>query len=99
MKSRIRKNWKVRVEYLQFKISRAGLYKVKTENVEDLIVKKSMLKTKHVFQSPLRIENIVASIKKTIPISKKLYGIIFLVLGVNMSAWRITLGINPKLFG
>jgi hypothetical protein len=96
MESRIRKNWKVWAEYLQFKISREGLYKVKI--VEDLIVEKSMLKTKHIFQSPLRIENIAASIKKTIPISKKFYGIIFLVLGVNMSAWRITLGINPKLF-
>jgi hypothetical protein len=99
MKPRFRKNWKMGVEYLQFKISNSGLYNVEIENAEDLIVKKSMLKTKQIFQSRLPIENIEVSIKETIPIGKKLFGIIFLVLGVNMSAWGIMLGINPDLFG
>lgn len=99
MKPRFSKNWKIGVEYLQFNISHPGLYKVEIENAEDLVVKKSMLKTKQVFQSPLPVENIEISIRETIPISKKLLGIIFLVLSVNMSAWGIMLGINPELFG
>lgn len=99
LKPRFRKNRKMGVEYLQFKISHVGLYKVEIENAEDLVVKKSMLKTKQVFQSPLSVEKIEISIKETIPISKKLFGIIFLVLGVNMSAWGIMLEVNPELFG
>lgn len=96
---RFPKNWKMGVDYLQFKISNYGIYKVEIENAKDLIVKKSMLKAKQIFQSPLPVENIEISIKETIPIGKKLFGIVFLVLGVNMSAWGIMLGINPELFG
>lgn len=98
IKPKFRKNWKMGVEYLQFNISNYGLYKVEIGNPEDLIVKKSMLKIKRMFQSPLPIENIEILIKETVPISKKLFGIIFLVLGVNLSAWGIMLGINPDLF-
>ncbi|SFU65406.1 hypothetical protein SAMN05216480_111123 [Pustulibacterium marinum] len=99
MRPRFRKNGKIGVEYLQFKISDSGLYKVEIENPEDLIVKKSIVKTKQFFQAPLAVENIEISIGETIPISKKLFGIIFLVLGVNISVWGIILGINPQLFG
>ncbi len=99
IKTRFRKNWKIGVEFLQFKISNTGFYKVEIKNPEDLIVKKSMLKIKQIFQSPLPVENIEILIKETIPTRKKLFGIIFLVLGVNLSTWGILLGISPDIFG
>ncbi len=99
MKPRFRKNWKIGVEILNFKVSNSGHFKVQIENAEDLIVKKSMLITERFFQSSLSIRNIEVMIKETIPVSKRLFGIIFLVVGVNMSAWGVMLGFNPELFG
>ncbi len=58
-----------------------------------------MLTAKQIFQTPLSIENITVSIQETITIGKKIFGIIFLVLGINASFWGIMLGINPNLFG
>lgn len=97
IKPRFRKNWKMGVEYLQFKINNIGNYKIEIQNPEKLIVKKSMLKTKQIFQSNQLMENIEILIKETIPVKKKLFGILFLVLGVNMSAWGIMLTLNPSL--
>jgi hypothetical protein len=99
MKPRFHKKWKTGVEYFSLKIENCGIYKVEISNPEDLIVKQSINKSQHVFQSPLPIENIEISIKETVTISKQLFGIIFLTLGVNMSIWGIMLGINPELFG
>jgi hypothetical protein len=58
-----------------------------------------MLKTMQLVESKEPIENLRVLIKETIPIRRKLLGIIFLILGANMSAWGITLSINPNLFG
>jgi len=99
IKPRFRRNCKIGIEYRQFSISDSGIYKVEIENVKDLIVKKSMLKTKQIFQSPLPIKNIEVLIKETIPISKKLLGIVFFILGLNMFFWGIILGVTPELFG
>ena len=98
MKPRFRKDWKIGVEYLNFRIKIPGEYKLELINPESLTAKKSMLKAKQLLKSPIPATNLEGMIKKTIPISKKLFGIIFLVLGVNMSAWGIMLGINPNLF-
>lgn len=99
MKPRFRKNWKMGVEYFQFKISKNGWYKIEIKNPKDLVVKQSTLKIKQVFQYPVPTESLEVLIKETIPNSKKLFGILLLVLGVNISAWGIMLGINPHLFG
>ncbi len=94
-----RKNMKMGVEFFHFTISQSGGYILHLENQEDLIVKTSMIKIKQLFQSPQLTENLQVLIKETIPVGKRIMGIIFLVLGVNMTAWGIMLGIYPNLFG
>ena len=99
IKPRFRKKGKIGVEYLQFKILHSGRYQIELKNIDNLIVKKSRLTAQQIFQSPLSFENIEISIKETITIGKKIFGIIFLVLGINASFWGIALSIYPNLFG
>ena len=96
---RFHKKQKMGIEYLNFSISMIGVYKIKIEKPENLIVKQTMLRTIIPFQSSSPIENIQLLIKETVPISQKILGIIFLIVGLNLSTWGIMLGINPGLFG
>ena len=99
LKFRFRKKWKVGIEHLHFRIIEAGRYKIEIQLPEKLTVKESMLTTKQPFQSSQPIENIEVLIKGIVPLGKKILGIVFLVLGVNLSVWGILLSIIPKLFG
>jgi len=83
LKPKFRVGWKIGIEYQNFRIRKSGQYKLELGNPNSLKGNSS---------------NLEGMIKKTIPVSKKIFGIIFLVLGMNMSAWGIMLGINPNLF-
>ena len=50
-------------------------------------------------QANKSIHNIEVLIKESVTVSKKIFGILFLVFGVNISFWGIILAINPNPFG
>ena len=99
LKPRFRKNWKIGIEYLHFKITESGNYIIKLENQNSFVAKKSMLKINSPFQQNKPSNNLKIIIKEAITPSKKLLSILFLVLGVNISFWGILLTINPNAFG
>ncbi len=83
LKPKFRVGWKIGIEYQNFKIRKPGKHKLVLGDPNFLRGNSS---------------NLEGMIKKTVTVTKKLFGIIFLVLGMNMSAWGIMLGINPNLF-
>ena len=99
IKPRVLKNNKIGIEYLQFNISNSGVYKIKIKNPEGLIVKESILKFGLIFKSNPPVKNIEILIKETTPIIKQFFGIIFLVLGLNLFMWSVILAINLDRFG
>jgi len=85
LKWRFRKNWKMFVEYRQFEIDDIGNYKIEIQN--------------HKGQSNQPMRNNQIIITESVKMLKRFLGIIFLVLGVNISFWGIILTINPTPFG
>ena len=97
IKAIIMKNWRIGVEYLHFKISDSGIYIVEIDGVKDLVIKGSILKIKQLYQRSIPSKYIEVSIRETIPPTKQLFGIIFFVLGANITAWGIILGLNLNI--
>ncbi|KKN91414.1 hypothetical protein LCGC14_0217470 [marine sediment metagenome] len=95
LKWRFRKNREIGVEYLHFEIENIGEYHIEIQNPENLTVKKS----RSILQSDKPIQSVEILIKESVSVAKKLFGVIFLVLGVNISFWGIMLAINPNPFG
>ncbi len=95
LKWRFFKNWNIGVEYLHFKIENIGDYHIEIQNPENLMVEKST----SFFQLGKPIQSVEILIKESVSTAKKLFGVIFLVLGVNISFWGIMLAINPNPFG
>lgn len=97
IKYKFRKNRKLGVEYAQFRTDEIGEFMIKLQNVQHLIIKPSILGSKRSFQQKLPTDLILVLIKESISTSKKLFSIIFVVLGANMAIWGFILTFMPEL--
>jgi len=97
MKYRFRKNWKLGVEFSQFKVNEPGKYLIVIQNIQSLIIKPSMLRSKRFFQKKLSTEFIEVLIKESTSTSKKILSIVFLIVGGNMTLWGFVLTFMPEM--
>ena len=97
IKPRFTHNWKLGVEFSQFRIDKIGKYTIKIQNAENLIVKPSMIFSIRYFQKELSTDSIQILIKESISTTKKFLSIIFLILGLNMAIWGFILSFIPEI--
>ena len=86
---RFRRNGTIGLEYWYFNIEKDGIYNLNFVNINDLIIKDSMLISKRIFQKNRRAEDLKILLKESISIRSRLLAIICLVIGINALLWGI----------
>lgn len=86
------------VEFLSFVISETGEYQIEFENINDLSVKDSMLKSKSIFQKKKPIESINVLIKESFSSYFFILNLLSLVFGVLSLIWSLIFFFNPELY-
>ena len=84
-------------EFYQFEVLHTGIHKIIIKNIEDLVVKESMLVSKRLFQKKLPIEKIGIIVKETLSSANFIVILLMVVLGINIAVWGIILAFNPHL--
>ena len=92
------KDFRRGIEFMQFKITAPGKYQLKLEKVDKLEFKASPLFIAGLLSSNLEGKQLEILIRKTLPVVKKIFGTILLVLGVNMLLWGVMLTFYEERF-
>ena len=86
---RFKRNGTIGLEYWHFNIEKDGIYNLNFFNINDLIIKDSMLISKRIFQKNRRAEDLKILLKESISIKSRLLAIVCLVIGINALLWGI----------
>ncbi len=82
------RKWRPGVEGFHFNIQSAGEYVVSIRNLDKVVV------SKIIFSKPLPTEQILVVIRESLSLPKRVMGIIFITLGINMFVWGILLSLG-----
>ena len=87
------------LEYFQFEVPRPGWFQLNLQNQRSIKMKPTILLVSRFFQRAVPVEELTIRVKQSISLSKRLFGILLMILGANFCGWGFILAFNPGLLG